>query len=79
MFHVIDNELRWRRESGRSEGFEILKRQKPLVAVGADGPSISQKMIADYFRMSIFLPINQGCCLIDIKTGGTDWVEFIQA
>lgn len=63
MFHVIEKELRWRRESGRPEGFETLRRQKPLVAVGADGPCTSQMMIADYFRMSIQVPIDQGRCL----------------
>lgn len=42
--------MQWRREHGRPEGFEILKRTKPLVAVGADGPLGDQLRMADYFR-----------------------------
>ena len=53
MFHVIEKELRWRRDNGRPEGFGTLKRYKPLVAVGAEKPSGDQIMMADYFRTSI--------------------------
>jgi len=69
MFHVIENELRWRRESGSSEGFGNLRRQKPLVAVGADEPCTSQMMIADYFRVSIQVPLKQRCCLTNTIDG----------
>ncbi|KAL9044499.1 MAG: hypothetical protein Q9214_002365 [Letrouitia sp. 1 TL-2023] len=30
--------MRWRKENGLAEGFDMLKRSKPVVAVGADGP-----------------------------------------
>ena len=50
MFHVIEKELRWRQKEGIPEGFETLRRLKPVVAVGADGPLDDQRMMADYFR-----------------------------
>lgn len=51
MFHVIEKELRWRRDSGRPEGFEALRRFKPIVAVGAEKPLGHQLVLADFFRM----------------------------
>lgn len=50
MFHVIENEMAWRRDHGLSEGFDALKMSKPIVAVGAEKPSGHQSMMADYFR-----------------------------
>ena len=50
MFHVIDSELKWRRENGAAEGFGSLKRFRPLVAVGPEKPLEDQIMMADYFR-----------------------------
>ncbi|KAL8782730.1 MAG: hypothetical protein Q9213_005154 [Squamulea squamosa] len=38
MFHVIEKEMRWRKDNGRPEGFDALKRSKPVIAVGADEP-----------------------------------------
>ncbi|KAL8662704.1 MAG: hypothetical protein Q9202_004489 [Teloschistes flavicans] len=38
MFHVVEKEMRWRKDNGRPEGFDALKKSKPVVAVGADGP-----------------------------------------
>lgn len=52
MFHVIQNELAWRRNHGLPEGFDSLRKYKPLVAVGAEGPLGEQLMLADYFRTS---------------------------
>ncbi|KIW06885.1 hypothetical protein, variant 2 [Verruconis gallopava] len=42
--------MAWRRSVGRPEGFELLKKMKPLVAVGADSPLAEQKRMADYFH-----------------------------
>ncbi|SLM38682.1 Inosine/uridine-preferring nucleoside hydrolase domain [Lasallia pustulata] len=50
MFHVIEKELRWRQNEGIPEGFEALRRLRPVVAVGADGPLDDQRMMADYFH-----------------------------
>jgi hypothetical protein len=50
MFHIIERELQWRRENGKEEGFEALKKFKPIIAVGADQPLADQRMMADYFR-----------------------------
>ena len=50
MFHVIDKELQWRLQSGRPQGFESLRKFKPVVAVGAEKPLADQMMMADYFR-----------------------------
>ena len=51
MFNVIEKEMAWRREKGIQEGFEGLKRTKPVVAVGAKEPLGGEGMMADYFRM----------------------------
>lgn len=50
MFHVIEKEMRWRSQNGRPEGFEALKRCRPLVAVGAEQPLGEQLVMADYFH-----------------------------
>lgn len=50
MFHIIEREMRWRRERGQPEGFGALRAFRPVVAVGAEDPLGDQKMLADYFR-----------------------------
>ncbi|KIW06883.1 uncharacterized protein PV09_02559 [Verruconis gallopava] len=50
IFHHVEKEMAWRRSVGRPEGFELLKKMKPLVAVGADSPLAEQKRMADYFH-----------------------------
>ncbi len=55
MFHVIDKEIQWRKDHGRSEGFDTLRRSKPIVAVGEDEPLGGERMKAAYYRM--FPPI----------------------
>ncbi len=56
MFHVIEKELEWRWKRGQPEGFETLKRYKPIVAIGAEQPLEDQRMMADYFRTCALLP-----------------------
>lgn len=53
MFHIIEREMKWRRENGKAEGFEALKAFKPVVAVGAEEPLKDQMMLGDYFRKSL--------------------------
>jgi hypothetical protein len=50
MFHVIQKEMEWRRNHGYPEGFEALRKAKPVVAVGVDGPLGDERKMADYFR-----------------------------
>ena len=50
MFHVIEKELRWRADNGRAQGFESLRKFKPIVTVGAEKPLADQIVMADYFR-----------------------------
>lgn len=50
MFNVIEKEMAWRRAQGLPEGFETLKRCKPIVAVGAEEPLGGQVLMADYYR-----------------------------
>lgn len=57
MFHVIEKEMRWRRDQGLAEGFGALKQCKPLVAVGAEKPLDDQMMMADYYRTHAFREI----------------------
>lgn len=52
MFHIIDQELEWRRQQGHAEGFESLRSFRPLVAVGVEKPLADQLVMADYFRGS---------------------------
>ena len=58
MFHIIEQEMQWRKENGVPEGFETLRKTKPLVAVGADAPLGDQMRMADYFRTA--QPANKG-------------------
>jgi len=53
LFHNVEREIAWRRQNGRSLGFDTLRAYKPLVAIGAEGPLSEQLVIADYFRMSL--------------------------
>jgi hypothetical protein len=50
LFHVIEQELQWRRENGRFEGFGAMYASKPIIAVGADHPLDDEMLMADYFR-----------------------------
>ncbi|KAI9790521.1 MAG: hypothetical protein M1816_005028 [Peltula sp. TS41687] len=50
MFHIIDEELSWRRNHGLPEGFASLKSFRPLVAVGMEKPLADQLIMADYFH-----------------------------
>lgn len=50
MFHVLEKELEWRKSTGRPEGYEAMKRSKPLVAVGPEHPLEDECLMADYFR-----------------------------
>ncbi|KAF2271409.1 nucleoside hydrolase [Westerdykella ornata] len=50
LFQHVDNELAWRRENGRPEGFEALKARKPIVAVGAEEPLAEHLFVADFFH-----------------------------
>lgn len=50
MFHVLEKELAWRRETGRPEKYEVMKRSKPIVAVGPSHPLEEEDLKADFFR-----------------------------
>jgi hypothetical protein len=51
-FHVLEKELKWRREHGKVAGFDGMTKFKPLVAVGAQEPLFDRVENADYFRKS---------------------------
>ncbi len=51
MFNVIEKDMQWRRSQGLPEGFEMLKKRKPTVAVGAEGPLGGSVLMADYYRI----------------------------
>ncbi|KAL4754980.1 hypothetical protein BDW72DRAFT_85568 [Aspergillus terricola var. indicus] len=50
MFHILEREMKWRREKGKPEGFDTLRAHPPIVALGAEDPLDDQKMLADYFH-----------------------------
>ena len=52
IFHVLEKELKWRREKERPVGFDGMTKYRPLVAVGAAEPLHDRVENADYFRTS---------------------------
>lgn len=50
LFHHVEKELEWRRQTDRPTGFSSLENSKPIIAIGADQPLADQRMLADYFR-----------------------------
>ena len=50
IFHVLEKEVNWRREHGKSVGFDGMTKYKPLVAIGAEEPLHDRVETADYFR-----------------------------
>ncbi|PHH72747.1 hypothetical protein CDD80_4290 [Ophiocordyceps camponoti-rufipedis] len=47
LFHVLDRELVWRRESGRAERYGS---SRPMVAVGPEHPLEDEELMADFFH-----------------------------
>lgn len=52
MFHVLDNEMEWRKAQGKPLGFEALRTYKPVVAVGPEHALEDEILMADNFRKS---------------------------
>lgn len=52
MFHILEKELWWRKKNGIPEGFETLKKSRPLVSIGAAKPLDDQPVASDFFRES---------------------------
>ncbi|KAG9241172.1 Inosine/uridine-preferring nucleoside hydrolase domain-containing protein [Calycina marina] len=50
LFHVIEQELKWRRDRGQLEGFGTMPFSKPIVAIGPDHPLEDDTLAADYFH-----------------------------
>lgn len=50
MFHVLEQELAWRKSMGKAEGYETMRANKPIVAVGPEHPLVVEELMADYFR-----------------------------
>jgi hypothetical protein len=50
IFHVLEKELKWRREHGKPTGFDGMTKYRPLVAIGAEEPLHDRVENADYFR-----------------------------
>ncbi|KAK2612412.1 hypothetical protein QQS21_001516 [Conoideocrella luteorostrata] len=50
MFHVLEKEMEWRKSVGRPEGFETMKKNKPVVAVGPEHSLEDENLMADYFH-----------------------------
>lgn len=47
---MVEKENAWRKQSGKSEGFQALKTSKPIVAVGAEHPLQDEILMADHFH-----------------------------
>lgn len=50
MFHVLDNEMEWRKAQGKPLGFEALRTYKPVVAVGPEHALEDEILMADNFH-----------------------------
>ncbi|KAI1094251.1 nucleoside hydrolase [Rostrohypoxylon terebratum] len=50
MFHVLDNEMEWRKAQGKPLGFEALRTYKPIVAVGPEHALEDEMLMADNFH-----------------------------
>ncbi|PHH86680.1 hypothetical protein CDD83_9890 [Cordyceps sp. RAO-2017] len=50
LFHVLEKELAWRKQTGRAEGYGAMKACKPVVAVGAEHSLEDEVLMADYFH-----------------------------
>ncbi|KJZ76673.1 hypothetical protein HIM_04009 [Hirsutella minnesotensis 3608] len=50
LFHVLEKEMAWRKETGRPEGYGAMKARKPIVAVGPEHPLEDETLMADYFH-----------------------------
>lgn len=50
LFYHIEKDLEWREQSGRSLGFDTLRKHRPIVAAGASRPLAEQMLMADFFR-----------------------------
>lgn len=50
LFHHVEKEIEWRKSQGKPLGFDALRKNKPLVAVGPDHPLADQLLMADFFH-----------------------------
>lgn len=50
MFYVLEKELLWRKQHGVPEGFETLRKSRPIVSIGAAMPLNDQPIASDFFR-----------------------------
>ncbi|OTB02521.1 hypothetical protein M426DRAFT_322613 [Hypoxylon sp. CI-4A] len=50
MFHVLDQEMEWRKSQGKPLGFEALRTYKPIVAVGPEHALEEELLMADNFH-----------------------------
>ncbi|QPH00838.1 hypothetical protein C2857_004875 [Epichloe festucae Fl1] len=50
MFYVLEKEMEWRKSTGRPQGFEVMRKSKPVVAAGAEHSLEHEYLVADYFH-----------------------------
>ncbi|KAF4973453.1 hypothetical protein FSARC_278 [Fusarium sarcochroum] len=50
LFNVLEDELSWRRRVGKSEGYNVLRNSRPILALGAEHPLEGEVLAADYFH-----------------------------
>ncbi|EME87845.1 uncharacterized protein MYCFIDRAFT_127947 [Pseudocercospora fijiensis CIRAD86] len=50
LFFHIEKEIEWRKSQGKTLGFDGLRKQKPLVAIGPEHPLADQLLMADFFH-----------------------------
>ncbi|KAF7187296.1 Uncharacterized protein HII31_11384 [Pseudocercospora fuligena] len=50
LFFHVEKEIEWRKSQGKPLGFDGLRKQKPLVAIGPEHPLADQLLMADFFH-----------------------------
>ncbi|KXT17948.1 hypothetical protein AC579_5946 [Pseudocercospora musae] len=50
LFFHVEKEIEWRKSQGKPLGFDSLRKQKPLVAIGPEHPLADQLLMADFFH-----------------------------
>lgn len=80
LFHVLAEELAWRRQTGRPEGYGAMKASRPVVAVGPEHSLEDEELMADYFRTpSLQGPALQRFALTSPLADGLDGLHNVHA
>jgi inosine-uridine nucleoside N-ribohydrolase len=52
LFHVLDQEMQWRKSQGKPQGFEVFRTFKPIISIGPEHALEEEILKEDGFRES---------------------------